>query len=393
MLNYLNGVDELGAFRKVKRKLKAKKQEQQQKNVYSQVQKANILNTAIKKANKNKQFSPLSITRIKKQAVLDMNRKNFEEEGEPIVSELPVEISQTANEKFDEGLEEVQNPENLNPNEADSDEGGEEIGKLKDYLKKGGIKKGFKDAKKNIKDNAGAKVRKYLPIIALARSSFLILLKFNVFKLRTKIAQGYNQNPQKIKNWWVGTWGGDIKVLLKNLKINSVGQIGSATAIATAIVSASGVITSVIEVLKSMGIKVNKKENNPIEDQEETNQEQDKEETNEEQNTIEENAEIGMYYPLNNNNMMIYGITKKPITKPKKEFNVNKFTERADKTKKIIDITKNAIDKIFKGKKPVKAQMLLQEIKNEETKTKSNKNLYLFGGLGAIALYLIMKKK
>ena len=96
MLNYLNGVEtEIG---KIFGKRKAKKQEMlvkkralikkaiAKKNVTSQVQKANILNKAIKKASLVKKASPLTITRIKKQAVIDMNRKNFEEEGEPIPS-------------------------------------------------------------------------------------------------------------------------------------------------------------------------------------------------------------------------------------------------------------------------------------------------------------------
>ena len=124
MLNYLNGVEtEIG---KIFGKRKAKKQEMlvkkralikkaiAKKNLTSQVQKANILNKAIKKASLVKKASPLTITRIKKQAVIDMNRKNFEEEGEPIVTELPMPILETANDKFDEGLEEIQEPENLN---------------------------------------------------------------------------------------------------------------------------------------------------------------------------------------------------------------------------------------------------------------------------------------
>ncbi len=127
MLNYLNGVDDLGNFGKIRKKLKAKKIQRQAIKLArvqkSQVQKANILTKAIKKGAKLKQLSPLAVTRIKKQAVIDLNRKQFEEEGEPIVSQAPAEILESANDKFDEGLEEIQSPENLNPDEADSDEG------------------------------------------------------------------------------------------------------------------------------------------------------------------------------------------------------------------------------------------------------------------------------
>ena len=438
MLNYLNGVnEEIGAFKKLKAKLKAKKIQRKavkklQLKQVSQVQKANILNKAIKKANATRQMSPLTIARIKKQAVVDMNRKNFEEEGEPIVTEAPQEILKTANEKFDEGLEEMQSPENLNPDEADSDEGGEDMGyiwnkgglkKARADVKKGikkaqtNIKKGVKDAKttikknvkdavKNIKDNAGKTIKKYLPIVALARGSFLTLLKFNVFKLRDKIAQGYKKNPKKIENWWVEAWGGNLKVLLKNLKVSKIGMIGEPVTIATALVSASGVVVSIIEVLKSMGIEVKKNENPPLEEQPQPEQPQPEaeqpeaeqpqqeqpEETSEDNTQMEENAEIGIYFPyfskkkknpiktnysssmraksfkrkMNKNPMLIHGITKKPKSpkapkKPKApkspkaprqkgqfldKFNkgLNKFQTGLDKTNTGINKAKNLIN-------------------------------------------------
>lgn len=488
MLNYLNGVnEEIGAFKKIKEKLKAKKiQRQAIKNLQlkqvSHVQKANILNKAIKKANATRQMSPLTIARIKKQAVVDMNRKNFEEEGEPIVTEAPQEILKTANQKFDEGLEEMQSPENLNPDEADSDEGGEEMGwiwnkgglkkaradvkkginKAQSTIKKGvkdaqtTIKKNVKDAVKNIKDNAGKTIKKYLPIVALARGSFLTLLKFNVFKLRDKIAQGYKKNPKKIENWWVEAWGGDMKVLLKNLKVSKIGMIGEPVTIATALVSASGVVVSIIEVLKSLGIEVKKNENPPLEEQPQPEQpqpdqpqpeaeqpeaEQPQQEKPEEPTPMEENAEIGIYFPyfskkkknpmkttnsslmssssmkkrINKNPMLIHGITKKPkapktpkAPRQKGQFldkfnkGLNKFQTGLDKTntginkaKNLINITKQATSDIFKGKPAVKSNKALTDYKNDVATTKTNKNLLMYGGigLGAIALILLMKKK
>jgi hypothetical protein len=404
MLNYLNGVDEIGAFKKIKAKRKAKlikrKAIQQKalntivKKQVSQVQKANILNTAIKKANAVKKLSPLAVTRIKKQAVVDLNRKNFEEEGEPIVTEAPAEILESANEKFDTGLEEIQAPENLNPDEADSDEGGEEIGQIG----KGKLKKKFKNLKAKIKDktkNLGQKVRKFTPIIALARGSFLTLLKFNVFKLREKIIEGYKKNPRKIENWWVGTWGGDLNVLLKTLKVSKIGMIGSATIIATALVSASGVVVSIIELLKSMNIKVNKNENPPLEETEQ--------EPEQEPDAIEENAEMGVYYP------QFSGKTPKAPKKPKtpkapkkpkaprvKGQGLEKFNTGLNKTQNLLNITKSATDQIFKGKKPVKASRALTSFKKDEATTETankNKKFLIFGGIGAVALYMLMKKK
>lgn len=391
MLNYLNGVDEIGKFIS-KRKAKKKR---------SQIQQAYILNKAIKKGALAKKLSPLAVTRIKKQAVVDMNRKNFEEEGEPLVSEAPQEILTSANEKFDKGLEEIQKPENLNPDEADSDEGGEEIGKLKDYLKKGGLKKGYADAKKNIKDNAGAKIRKYNPLSVLARNSFLLLLKFNVFNLRKHFVKAYTNNPKKLTNWWVGTWGGNMDILLKNLKTQKLGNIGEPIEIATAIIGGASVIISAIALLKDMGIKVDK------------NQNPQGEETNED--TIEDNADIGVYYPEINGQKKPKTPKPKTPKKPKPpktpkekksyEQKMKAYNKALEKTNAIIDLTKSATDKIFKGKLPIKEKEKVEDLpkapetdeskkdEQEEAPKKSNTMLYAGLGAGALLLLLLLKKK
>ena len=157
---------------------------------------------------------------------------------------------------------------------------------------------------------------------------------------------------------------------------------------------------------------------------------------------MEDNAEIGIYFPyfskkkkknpmkttysssmrsnslrkkINKNPLLIYGITKKPNNKkpkspktPRKKgqfidkFNkgLNKFQTGLDKTqtginktKNLINITKNATSQIFKGKIPIKENRQLTNLKNDETKTKFNKNILLYGGIGAVALILLMKKK
>lgn len=388
MLNYLNGVDEIGKFIS-KRKAKKKR---------SQIQQANILNKAIKKGALAKKLSPLAVTRIKKQAVVDMNRKNFEEEGEPLISEAPQEILTSANEKFDKGLEEIQKPENLNPDEADSDEGGEEIGKLKDYLKKGGLKKGYADAKKNIKDNAGAKIRKYNPLSVLARNSFLLLLKFNVFNLRGHFVKAYKNNPSKLTNWWVGTWGGNMDILLKNLKTQKLGEIGEPVEIATAIVGAAGVIISAIQMLKEQGIKVDKNQN-PQGETEDTE--------------IQENADIGIYYPEISGKKPKTPKVKKakapekpkaPKTpKEKKDYatKLKNFQDATEKAQQIVDLTKSATDKIFKGKLPKAEKKIIKDLPIEESNknsseqapVKDNTMLYAGLGAGALLLLLLLKKK
>ena len=283
-----------------------------------------------------------------------------------------------------------------------------------------------------------------MPIVALARGSFLTLLKFNVFKLRDKIGQGYKKNPQKITNWWVNTWGGDIKVLLKNLKVSKIGMIGEPVTIATALVSASGVVVSIIEVLKSMGIEVKKNENPPLKqpeaeaeqpeaeqpeaEQPEAEQPETEQPNNEDMTPIEDNAEMGVYFPFftkrkpkklpknyyyttsksSSIRKKINGVSKKPNNKKPKspktpikkgqfldKFNkgLTKFQTGLDKSKNLIDITKSATTQIFKGKAPVKASRALTSYKADVKKTDSNKNLFIYGGIGAIALLLLMKKK
>lgn len=406
-------------------------------NSKSQVEKANILSNAIDKANASNEISPLNIIRIKKQAVIDLNRKNFEEEGEPIVTEAPQEILESANQKFDDGLEEIQAPENLNIDEADSDEGGENLGWI---WEKGGLAKAQKDIAKAGQDavatikyhakNAGAEFRKYNPLSVIARSSFLILLKANVFNLRKKLTQGYNKDAKKITNWWVGTWGGDINVLKNNLdlkdtpkktqaqrrkelnamlkrakakgiKINGVSQIGS---VGAALLTGTGVVLSVITILKELGIEVNKNEN----------PNGDKEVNNEDMGAIQENADMGVYYP----NELGADKTRKEKRQDKRAVRKGKRAERqtkrknkreknkaesntfSDKFSNVADTTKQVLDAttetIRQGKAIYNEATGKYEQPNYQSQKSfnmpSNKNLMLLGA-GAIALYFITKKK
>jgi hypothetical protein len=417
-------------------------------NPKSQVQRANILSNAIDKANASQEISPLNIIRIKKQAVIDLNRKNFEEEGEPIVTEAPQEILESANEKFDAGLEEIQAPENLNIDEADSDDGGEDMGWI---WEKGGLKKAQKDIAKAGKDavatikyhakNAGAEFRKYNPVSVIARSSFLLLLKANVFNLRKKLTQGYNKNPQKITNWWVGTWGGDINILKNNLdlkgkpkktqaqrqkelqamlerakakgiKINGDAQIGS---VGAALLTGTGVVLSVITILKELGIEVNKNEN----------PEGDENYNQEDMGAIQENADMGVYYPnelgavkTKKEQRQENRAGRKAKRQDKRAVRKGKRTERqtkrkdtraknkaegntfSDKFSNVADTTKQVLDAstetIRQGKAIYNEATGKFEQPNFQSQSSfnmpSNKNLMLLGA-GAIALYFITKKK
>jgi hypothetical protein len=416
-------------------------------NPLSQVEKANIMTDAIDKANSLQEKSPLTIIRLKKQAVIDLNRKNFEEQGEPIVSEIPLDILETANDKFDQGLEEIQAPENLYIDEADSDEGGEDMGWI---WEKGGLAKAGRDIAKAGQDavatikyhakNAGAEFRKYNPLSVIARSSFLLLLKANVFNLRKKLTQGYNKNPKKIENWWVGTWGGDLNVLKNNLdlrgkpkktkaqrqkefaillekakkrqKINGVSQIGS---VGAALLTGTGVVLSVITILKELGIEVNKNEN----------PEGDENYNEEDMGAIEENADMGVYYPdelgaaktrkeqrqekraerkekRQDKRAVRKGKraerqTKRKDKRAKNKAEGNTFTDNfsnvADTTKQVLDAT---TETIRQGKAIYNETTGKFEQPNFQSQGNfnmpSNKNLILLGA-GAVALYFIMKKK
>jgi hypothetical protein len=416
-------------------------------NPKSQVERANILSNAIDKANASNEISPLNIIRLKKQAVIDLNRKNFEEQGEPIVTEAPQEILESANEKFDAGLQEIQAPENLYIDEADSDEGGEDMGWI---WEKGGLAKAQKDIAKAGQDavatikyhakNAGAEFRKYNPVSVIARSSFLLLLKANVFNLRKKLTQGYNKNPKKIENWWVGTWGGDLNVLKNNLdlrgkpkktkaqrqkefaillekakkrqKISGVAQIGS---VGAALLTGTGVVLSVITILKELGIEVNKNEN----------PEGDENYDDEDMGGIEENEDMGVYYPSElgadktrkeqrqakraerkekrqdrravRKGKRAERQTKRKDKRAKNKAEGNTFTDNfsnvADTSKQVLDAT---TETIRQGKAIYNEATGKFEQPNFQSQGSfnmpSNKNLMLLGA-GAIALYFITKKK
>ena len=74
--------------------------------------------------------------------------------------------------------------------------------------------------------------------------------------------------------------------------------------------------------------------------------------------------------------------------------NLKKFQNVTDKTQNILNITKSAVDKIFKGKKPTKEAKALVNIKKEDVKTKTTNNkLLIGGGIGLLALLFLMKKK
>jgi hypothetical protein len=113
-------------------------------------------------------------------------------------------------------------------------------------------------------------VGKYGKKIALQpfRTAFLVVVSANAFRLGTNLANAWNKDKNKITNWWVNDWGGDINILKQainrssNIALSGMyrnASLGEPVTIATvtaAITSATAVIASVAGVLKSLGVSV-----------------------------------------------------------------------------------------------------------------------------------------
>lgn len=114
-----------------------------------------------------------------------------------------------------------------------------------------------------------ANVGRYGKKIALQplRTAFLVVVSANVFKLGTKLANAWNVDKNKITNWWVNNWGGDINILKQaidrasnivlsgNYKNNHLGEVTTAVVIEE-ITKAAAVIASIAGILKSLGVSV-----------------------------------------------------------------------------------------------------------------------------------------
>ena len=107
-------------------------------------------------------------------------------------------------------------------------------------------------------------VGKYGKKIALQpyRQAFIICVAANVFRMGTNLANAYNRDKNKVTNWWVNVWGGDINILKQaidkssNIKLNGVyiGDPITLTAVTAAIATATAAIVSCKDLLKQLGI-------------------------------------------------------------------------------------------------------------------------------------------
>jgi hypothetical protein len=115
----------------------------------------------------------------------------------------------------------------------------------------------FKTKKdRNILDRAKTNV----PIFAIARGSFLLLVDNNVFNLATRLKAALQTDPAKLIKWWEAKVGGDFSELEKMInqgsKKNPIfpGKTSSLDpgSLTIALTSATALIASVNEVLKSI---------------------------------------------------------------------------------------------------------------------------------------------
>jgi hypothetical protein len=113
-------------------------------------------------------------------------------------------------------------------------------------------------------NEATAFVGKYGKKIALQpyRQAFIICVAANVFRMGTNLANSYNKDKNKVTNWWVNIWGGDINILKQaidkssNIKLNgiTIGDPITLAAVTAAIATATAAIVSCKDLMKQLGI-------------------------------------------------------------------------------------------------------------------------------------------
>jgi LPXTG-motif cell wall-anchored protein len=126
----------------------------------------------------------------------------------------------------------------------------------------------FKDDLNSLWSKVQGLVGKYGKKIALQpmRTAFLIVVSANAFRLGTNLANAWNKDKNKITNWWVNDWGGDINILKQainrssNITLNGNVAINgdpvTLTAVTAAIAEAAPVIASIAGILTSLGLAI-----------------------------------------------------------------------------------------------------------------------------------------
>lgn len=101
---------------------------------------------------------------------------------------------------------------------------------------------------------------------ALPRNAFLLLISFNARALASKLAKLDSSNPSKLENLWVKKFGGNMDNLRAAIrtgakkkpflggKVSGMDSVGSVAAITSAIATATPIIMAVLKAMKDTGI-------------------------------------------------------------------------------------------------------------------------------------------
>jgi hypothetical protein len=291
-----------------------------------------------------------------------------------------------------------------------------------------------KQAKKALRKERGGgllkRVAKKIAKVSLAptRNAFLLGVKLNLLNLAVRLAQGYKKDPQKIKDFWVKKFGGNWEALKTEINRGSkkkkpelvinggrvTGVIfnddedGSIIGPAAALAVAIPIITAVVPLLKSLGVKENEEEEAENEEGQEALTEkfiQDQEDAGnieemevEEEEDGEEYEEDGEEYEEEEDGeasgsdltdalesaTALYKTGKKVLKKRK--------IKRAKKKSGTTTTTKKK--KVYKKKK-LKSSSAISPQAVTETETEAKpfyKNPLVWVGGGAI-LYMLLRKK
>ena len=176
-------------------------------------------------------------------------------EDEIIEEEAPMfEAEETEEpEEFLEA-EEVESDEELGYNYLGLDEIG---GRRKD--KRQAKRAARKQKRKDRRDKRGGSIVKKIAL-APARAAFLLLLKTNALKLRTRLRQAWVKDKNAVITKLVKRFGFKQENFLKELNRKESQQLSGALgepAVATALATAAPIIAAVAQILRSLGIKSN----------------------------------------------------------------------------------------------------------------------------------------
>lgn len=289
-LEFLSGI---GANKKRSQARQEKRQAKKEARVTKKAVK--VERKALKKGKVNarqlkalEKKAPATASRIKKMVVEQTRRAKMEEQAEPLISEevpnvdeqAENEVMEEAREDFNEGVDEINEPEFNTPNNPESEEGGADMGVIyPNYYALSGRK--TKAQKQEKKAKRKAKIQKFSKKavkigMAPARKAFLGLIKlgkktekFLKFNLAKKLEPIWKyDNGAELSKFWA-KFGGQPEEL-KNAIIKGGATInGASFGVATEVLvtSASPIIVALVQLIATFN-KKKKAQGEPVSEEE-----------------------------------------------------------------------------------------------------------------------------